>query len=330
MQINGPTLGANNTLSLHHYSPSAHTCILQCHIYQQSGTCSTTLDSCVPHPPSAMAEINNDAAEEGDGQLLSTLPKKEGMWKPFFLYRGCWLTPRTVTSITLLQSQFAPRPDDVVLATFPKCGTTWLKALAFAVANRSRHPAGSGAHPLLTTHPQDLVPSLEVPHRDVHPVAGLDKLPSPRLLSTHMPLSLLPPGISALGCRVVYLCREPKDVFVSSWHYMNRVSADFSPDMDATFELFCEGFSLYGPLWDHVRGYWEQSVAEPDRVLFLKYDDMMADAGVSDRIGGLPMENSSYFRAGKVGDWKTHLTEEMAKKLDCIVEEKLRGSGLTF
>jgi hypothetical protein len=44
----------------------------------------------------------------------------------------------------------------------------------------------------------------------------------------------------------------------------------------------------------------------------------------------MPMENSSYFRAGKVGDWKTHLTEEMAKKVDCIVEEKLRGSGLTF
>ena len=53
-------------------------------------------------------------------------------------------------------------------------------------------------------------------------------------------------------------------------------------------------------------------------------------SGVSDRIGGLPMENSSYFRAGKVGDWADHLTQEMAKKLDDIVEEKLRGSGLAF
>ncbi|XP_037410031.1 flavonol 3-sulfotransferase-like [Triticum dicoccoides] len=53
-------------------------------------------------------------------------------------------------------------------------------------------------------------------------------------------------------------------------------------------------------------------------------------SGVTDRIGGVPMENSSYFRAGKVGDWANHLTEEMSKKLDAIVEEKLRGSGLTF
>ncbi|KAM0856999.1 hypothetical protein ACQ4PT_048766 [Festuca glaucescens] len=324
-----------------------------------------------------MAESNHDAGdgEEGDSQLLSTLPTMQGMWKPFFLYRGCWLTPRSVTSVALVQSQFTPRPDDVFLATYPKCGTTWLKALAFAVANRSRHPVGDHAHPLLTTHPQDLVPFLELPHRDAHPVADLDALPSPRLLSTHMPPSLLPPGVSALGCRVVYLCREPKDVFVSTWHYMNKVGEGFHIDMDASFELFCEGMSLYGPLWEHYLGYWNQSVAEPDRVLFLKYDEMMADtskhvrmlaeflrvpftdekvsggameeivslcsfetlkslpvnsSGVSDRIGGMPMENSAYFRTGKVGDWKTHLTAEMAKKVDCVVEEKLRGSGLTF
>jgi hypothetical protein len=53
-------------------------------------------------------------------------------------------------------------------------------------------------------------------------------------------------------------------------------------------------------------------------------------SGVSDRIGGVPMENSSFFRAGKVGDWANHLTAEMAKKLDDIVDEKLRDSGLTF
>lgn len=32
--------------------------------------------------------------------------------------------------------------------------------------------------------------------------------------------------------------------------------------------------------------------------------------GVSDRIGGLPMENSSYFRSARVGDWRNQLTEE--------------------
>ncbi|GJN03980.1 hypothetical protein PR202_ga21483 [Eleusine coracana subsp. coracana] len=52
--------------------------------------------------------------------------------------------------------------------------------------------------------------------------------------------------------------------------------------------------------------------------------------GKADRIGGLLMKNSSFFRSGKVGDWRNHLTEEMANKLDCIVQEKLKGLGLAF
>ncbi|ONK60541.1 uncharacterized protein A4U43_C08F19680 [Asparagus officinalis] len=38
------------------------------------------------------------------------------------------------------------------------------------------------------------------------------------------------------------------------------------------------------------------------------------------------IKNSSYFRKGKVRDWKNHLTTEMAQRLDDIVAEKLSGS----
>jgi hypothetical protein len=31
-----------------------------------------------------------------------------------------------------------------------------------------------------------------------------------------------------------------------------------------------------------------------------------------------------------VGDWENHLSAEMAQQLDSIVEEKLKGCGLTF
>ncbi|OEL22916.1 Cytosolic sulfotransferase 5, partial [Dichanthelium oligosanthes] len=41
--------------------------------------------------------------------------------------------------------------------------------------------------------------------------------------------------------------------------------------------LFCEGVSVYGPIWDHYLGYWKQSVMEPNRVLFFKYDETMVD-----------------------------------------------------
>ncbi|KAF8080000.1 hypothetical protein N665_0982s0002 [Sinapis alba] len=45
------------------------------------------------------------------------------------------------------------------------------------------------------------------------------------------------------------------------------------------------------------------------------------------RIG---IDSNVFFRKGEVGDWKNHLTSQMAKKFDEVVEFKLRGSGLTF
>lgn len=311
---------------------------------------------------------------EGESQV-SSLPMREGWWKPSVLFQGCWLTPQYVESVVLVQSQFRPRLDDIVLATYPKCGTTWLKALAFTIVHRSHHAVVSDDHPLLTYHPQDLVSLTEMPYRYIHPLEELEVLPTPRVLCTHLPLAPQPSGISTLGCRVVYLCREPKDVLVSTWHYMNKVRKDFHIDLDRTFEFFCEDFSIYRPIWEHCLGYWKQSMIEPDRILFLKYNDMMADpvkhvkmlgeflqvpfskeeesagvveevvrlcsfknlkslqvnsSGVGDRVGDLPMQNSAFFRSAKVGDWKDHLTEEMAKKLDCIIEDKLKGSGLVL
>jgi hypothetical protein len=47
---------------------------------------------------------------------------------------------------------FAPRRGDVVLASVSKCGTTWLKALAFATMARGAHPP---AQPLLRLNPHD-------------------------------------------------------------------------------------------------------------------------------------------------------------------------------
>ncbi|CAL5011039.1 unnamed protein product [Urochloa decumbens] len=43
-----------------------------------------------------------------------------------------------------------------------------------------------------------------------------------------------------------------------------------------------------------------------------------------------PFANDSYFRKGEDGDWANHVTPDMARRLDAVVEEKLRGSGLSF
>ncbi|KAI7979933.1 hypothetical protein LOK49_Contig218G00001 [Camellia lanceoleosa] len=41
--------------------------------------------------------------------------------------------------------------------------------------------------------------------------------------------------------------------------------------------MFCRGVTTYGPFWDHVLEYWKAIQQRPDKVLFLKYEDMKED-----------------------------------------------------
>lgn len=110
-------------------------------------------------------------------------------------------------------------------------------------------------------------------------------LPSPRLLATHLPYSLLPSPVTEEGseCRLVYVCREPKDALVSFWVYNNKIATALPsqrcppPTFQEAFELFCEGQSICGPHWRHALEYWEESRRSPGKVLFLKYEEMLRD-----------------------------------------------------
>ncbi|XAR54403.1 hypothetical protein NMG60_11029513 [Bertholletia excelsa] len=41
--------------------------------------------------------------------------------------------------------------------------------------------------------------------------------------------------------------------------------------------MFQEGICAFGPFWDHVLEYWNKSLEEKDRILFLKYEDLKED-----------------------------------------------------
>jgi hydroxyjasmonate sulfotransferase len=222
--------------------------------------------------------------KEEFGDLVAALPRKQQSILQLRLYRGFWLPEHWVAGTVVFQRRFTPRPDHVVVASYPKSGTTWLKALAFAVLSRGAHPPADPDHPLRRLNPHDCVPFMdEVFAAGEH--AKLDLLPSPRLMHTHLPYTLLPePVVTAAGaggCRVVYVCRDPKDMAVSLWHFLRRRQPDLS--FADTFESVCYGTVAVGPVWDHALSYWRASVARPDRVLFLRYEDLLRDTGGSVR-----------------------------------------------
>jgi hypothetical protein len=140
----------------------------------------------------------------------------------FRCYRGFWISEMWAPGVVAVHRSFAPRADDVLVASLQKSGTTWLKALTFATMARGAWPPSSHDHPLRRLNPHLCVPSLEVLYtlgRD----ALLDMLPSPRLLSTHMPLSLLPPST----CKIVYIYRSIKHIY-SILHRRPDQSSSFS------------------------------------------------------------------------------------------------------
>lgn len=98
-------------------------------------------------------------------EIIPSLPL-ETRWPPFRLrhYAGFWVPEVTTLKIgvPIVHSRFEPRPTDVFIASYPKSGTTWLKALAFATLKRSIHPPCDNGHPLRHGSPHDCVRFLEI------------------------------------------------------------------------------------------------------------------------------------------------------------------------
>ncbi|KAL5720474.1 hydroxyjasmonate sulfotransferase [Ranunculus cassubicifolius] len=216
-------------------------------------------------------------------ELLESLPKKKG-WRTAYMYQyqGFWYSAEALESALAAQKHFQPRDTDIILATAPKSGTTWLKSLVFVIANRTRYSIHDQNHPLLTTNPHGLVPFLEILYLDKIVLSEeISNLDPPRSFSTHVDCSMLSESIKTSNCKIIYLCRNPKDVFVSLWLFINKIkpSSLEKLSLDEAFELFCDGVTPMGPYWVQALSYWKWSLEKPNKVLFLKYEDMKEDIG---------------------------------------------------
>ncbi|XP_075656919.1 flavonol sulfotransferase-like [Castanea sativa] len=317
-------------------------------------------------------------------EIMSTIPRRKDAWGfDLYLYEGFWCGSFQFEGMLSAQEHFKPQPNQVILSSTPKSGTTWLKALTFAIMTRFH--VGESTNPLLTRFVHDCVPFIEMNIRSSPQNLNLD-VP---LVATHIPYTSLPKSITNSSCKIVYICRDPKDAFVSLWHFKHKmsgkeeVSAMEDVPLEDALEFFCQGLNACGLYWDHLLGYWRASLESPEMILFLKYEDLKNETvfwvkkiaqfigypfsleeenkGVVQKIIDLcsfehlsslevntsgmvrsehgitqdgvnthKFKNNAFFRKGKVGDWKNHLTPEMAKRLDQITEQKLAGSGLTL
>ncbi|CAI9784782.1 unnamed protein product [Fraxinus pennsylvanica] len=320
----------------------------------------------------ASKDLSSTKVYDDIKELFQTLPQErnwDGRW--LCQYKGFWCPVRCFRPIISSQRHFDARDTDILLASMPKSGTTWLKALIFSIVNRNNYSIDQT--PLLTSNPHSLVTFLEFNVYWGNDNPDLESIPSPRMFSTHMPYELLPNTILESKCRVVYICRNPLDQFISHRHFLleNKLEKDAEPlAIDDAFEMFCKGIHPFGPFWDHMIGYWNASLNNSGKVLFLKYEDLKEDIvfsatkiaefigfsfsveeeklGLIEEISRLcsfdnlkslevnkfgnrgVIQNSSYFRKGEVGDWTNYLSPLMAERIEKLIEMKLKGTGLMF
>ncbi|KAK8498842.1 hypothetical protein V6N12_053063 [Hibiscus sabdariffa] len=212
-------------------------------------------------------DVDNWSWDDEFHQLVQTLPREQAWFSAtangsVYLYQGFWFTARFLKPVISFQRHFQAFGSDVMVASFPKCGTTWLKALTFSILYRSKFARGEIEHTLLNSTPHQLVPFLEFDVYRNNPSPDLENICvyKPGLFATHVPRACLPTSIGdsksivrnfLKNCCSIYVSREkvliPEPDRRFSWRKL--VSRDESKVFQHP-KAFSSEFYLVEVLWD--------------------------------------------------------------------------------
>jgi hypothetical protein len=152
---------------------------------------------------------------------------------------------------------YRPRPTDVVITPFGKCGTTWLQQTF---------------HTLRTGGDMDFDDiSRVVPWIEMAKLVGVDldtpQRAEPRGFKSHLAYDAIPKG-----AKYVVSLRDPKDALVSMYRFMEGW---FLEPGAVSIEAFAANWAEHDEYWKHLVSWW--AVRDQPNVLVFSYEGMTAD-----------------------------------------------------
>eukprot|EP00999_Lentomonas_sp_LEN2_P002931 NODE_792_length_1193_cov_86.448405_g751_i0.p1 GENE.NODE_792_length_1193_cov_86.448405_g751_i0~~NODE_792_length_1193_cov_86.448405_g751_i0.p1 ORF type:complete len:344 (-),score=21.21 NODE_792_length_1193_cov_86.448405_g751_i0:98-1129(-) len=157
--------------------------------------------------------------------------------------------------------------NDVYVCTYPKSGTTWMLHTIYQLINWD-NPDFDKLHRVLPFWESN-------PEEGLH--ISLSEAEEPRVIKTHVPLSLLPNYRNGRG-KFVYVVRDPRSVVESFYHHSMLTSGSkqlsFNNQFDTFFQKFMTGQIYYGSWFDHVADAVQQRERPLAPLLFVYYEDM--------------------------------------------------------
>ena len=221
------------------------------------------------------------------------------------------------------------RKDDAYIAAYPRSGSTWLRTILVNILD-----------PSANSNPD--VFNARIPAVSIRNASIINKLSSPRLIMTHSNWR------SSIN-KGVYLVRDGRDAFISSYHYhVTRNGLDMS--IRAYFELYKQ--RAYGQTWEsHVLSWLEYGVKElGNDLVVVRFEDLKNDTqGCVKRIcfflqieaddeliqraialasldnakkieqqrqGNIKDNNASFYREGRSEQWKSAQYSEIISEFE--------------